>query len=56
MLQFPNLYYSINSQKINNNRVLTAKDWSQGRAGKPVMKEQELNFLYDADGQNNCYD
>lgn len=45
---YANLYTSIDSQKINNDGALTDKDWSQGRVVKPAMKEEELDYPYDA--------
>ena len=54
--QFAKLYDSIQSQKIKNDRALTAKDWSQGRVVKPAMKEEDLDVPLDDDSQSNYYD
>ena len=54
--RFAKLYYSIQSQKIKNDRALTAKDWSQGRVVKPAMKEEDLDVPYDDDSQSDYYD
>ena len=53
--RFAKLYYKIQLQKINNDRALTAKDWSQGRVVKPAMKEEDLDFLLDDDSQSDYY-
>ena len=50
------LYYSIQFQKIKNDRALTAKDWSQGRVVKPAMKEEDLDVPLDDDSQSDYYD
>ena len=53
--RFAKLYHNIQSQKINNDRALTAKDWSQGRVVKPAMKEEDLDFPLDDDSQSDYY-